>query len=164
MDSPLVSNFRRIMDVIPTEPCTHSPKRYMALGPVTPFELMLVDSWWNGVAVRSSLEECLLRTTTVEIVGTLGTDPHFVKAFSGNWIRPILLADVFTQFQGAYSAIIIAGTGMDRTLWEDKHIFDTLPKVYILREDGHNEQVEKKATDMGYIVTRDSEWMMLVHR
>lgn len=80
----------------------------------------------------------------------LGPDPHFVKVLDGYWVRQVTIHEVFTRWPGPYDLIDIRNTGRNRDLWYSEQVQAALPHVYVIGEDGHNEEVVKYARDRGY--------------
>lgn len=80
----------------------------------------------------------------------LGPDAHFVKLLDGYWVRQVTIAEVFVRWPGPYDIIDIRNTGRNRDLWHSDQIQAALPHVYVINEDGHNEDVVRNARERGY--------------
>src|SRR5574341_1914789 len=75
------------------------------------------------------------------IAALVTEDPRIVQTLDGHWVRSVTIEEVFTQFPGPYDVIAAINTDRDRTTWQHQLVFNALPKVYVLGEDGHNEGV-----------------------
>ena len=115
---------------------------------------------WQGVDV---LEKPRLQPGSRVIVGQITKDPRIVKVMDGHWVRTLTVGEIFTQFPGPYDVIGMVNTDMDRTLWENESIFNALPKVYVLGEDGNNGETIKTAVDRGYNCYLAEDKLVLVH-
>lgn len=101
----------------------------------------------------------------VEIVEAhIGPDSKFVKTIYGHWVRSVTVDEIFSQFGGeVFDLIGAVGSGCDREIWWSDQVQAALPKVYLLEEDGHNEEVIRHAIDRGYKATICNEMLLLVH-
>jgi len=112
----------------------------------------------------------LERATIGEYVGIevmeahIGPDAKYVKTIHGHWVRSVTIAEIFNQFCGAlFDAIAMVGSGCDREIWWSDQVQAALPRLYILDEDGHNEEVIQRANERGYKATICNEMLVLVH-
>jgi len=150
----MISNFLTWVDAL-------KGAKFLALGEATKWEGLLLERGWTGLAIRDSYA---YHKGLQIIRGEISLDGWFVKTIEGYWVKSICMKDLYNQFLGDYQAIILNNTGLDRRLWEAGPIHDSLPKLYLLPEDGHNEGVLKQASDMGYDAYDDGEWLLLVRK
>jgi len=139
-------------------------KNYLFFGPsrdeIAP---KLGKQGWTGIRVVNQLESELHNHEAL-IVATITTDPRIVKTLSKWWTRSLTVNEIYRQFPGPYSAIGALDTNMDRVLWYHQSIQASLPKVYMIGEDGHNEDVIRMARERGYNPFICDKTLVLVHR
>ena len=140
-----------------------STGRFLAFGADRALVWALMERGWTGVYVRET--EAGQAPGLVPIVGVLTTDPRLVQTLDGYYVRSLTIEDIFKQFPGPYDLIAAIGTGRDREIWHHECVFNALPKMYVLGEDGHNEEVMKVAADRGYDKVNASDGhLVLVHQ
>lgn len=105
----------------------------------------------KSVSVRTSDPAPEIEGST-RIVCPIMADDRFVKLISGYSLRSATVADVMTQYPGPYDLITAIDSGRDRAIWWTEQSLAALPRAYIIGEDGHNEEVIKRADEMGYRV------------
>lgn len=121
----------------------------------------LIQRGWTGVTVCDTAIKPMDGETL--IVGLLATDARLVKTIEGHWARSITPGDVFRQFSRKFDIIAAIHTEQDRAIWHNECVFNALPKVYILGEDGHNQEVAGIAKDRGYSSEVVDGCRVLVH-
>lgn len=97
----------------------------------------------------------------VRIVCPILSEARFVSLVGGYQMRSATVADVFSQYPGPYDLITALDSGRDRAVFWSDCVLSALPKLYAISEDGHNEEVIKRADEMGYnvIVCEDAVLM-----
>ena len=122
----------------------------------------------KGVWIKRGafLPEGVSNDSVKKVNATIGPDPRFSPTLDGYWVRVVTVKEVFNQFGGTWGIIAAIHTGKDRLIWWSEQVQASLPKVYVIGEDGHNEDVIERAHDMGYksslvedclVMVRDSE-------
>ena len=137
--------------------------RYLVFGP-EPRDLtrILSEVNWTGHLVHPEVPDDILPGCN-HVKAMLGPDPKFTKTLAGYWVRAITVGEVFNQFvSSAIDIIYIAGTERDRDIWYSDQVQATLPHVYILQEDGHNENVITHAAHRGYKCTLYKDALVMV--
>ena len=118
---------------------------------------------WSGVCVAPRPPECEVPQDRVHIAAHIGPDAHIVKMLAGFWVRAITPDEVFTQFPGPYDLVAAVGTGRDREIWQSDKVFNHLPKLYVLAEDGHNEGIVQTGRNRGYTPLIVDGFLVMVH-
>ena len=118
---------------------------------------------WVGIRTVNKPDSEVYNHETL-IVATIATDPRIIKTLSKWWTRSLTVNEIYRQFPGPYSAIGAIDTNMDRELWYHPSIQASLPKVYMIGEDGHNEDVIRIARERGYNPFICDKTLVLVHR
>jgi hypothetical protein len=88
----------------------------------------------------------------VRIVCPVLGDARFVQMIAGYHMRSASVADLFAQYPGPYDLITAIDSGRDRSVFWSECVLSALPRLYVIGEDGHNEDVIKRADEMGYKV------------
>lgn len=122
----------------------------------------LIETGWSGVHVGSDARNSV-RGGLESIKAELGIDPHFIKLLEGYHVRSVTMQEIINQFPGPYDLIWLNMEEKNRMLWYTRQVQDAIPKIYMMPEDGHNEDVVTMAVDRGYCSTVVEDWLALVH-
>jgi hypothetical protein len=146
------------------------PGRFLMLGYCGNELAHLIQAKWRGIAVvpigrwgEKSLEDSDYYGDIQYIEALLSNDSHFTRVMQGYWVKPLTAKDIFDQFGGErFDLIIIKVPMMTRYLWYSEQIQVHMPKYHLIEEDGHNEAVLTKASELGY-ATRiiEGEWLLM---
>lgn len=130
-------------------------KEFLIFGEGTSAEYLLIlqlkERGWKGIWVYDGeprYAESLPQDKV--IVAQLAQDPRIIKSLDGFYRKTLTIQDIFMQYPGPYGFISACNTGKDRMIWYDARIQDSLPQVYTIGEDGHNEEVVNRLFDKGY--------------
>lgn len=102
----------------------------------------------KSLIVRTS--DCAPIDGATRIVCPVLTEARFVPMIFGYQMRSATVADVFAQYPGPYDIITAIDSGRDRMVFWSAEVLAALPRLYAVSEDGHNEEVIKRADEMGY--------------
>lgn len=116
---------------------------------------------WQGTVV-ASYDRRQVPPGVIWLDARLHQDPHFVQTMLGPWVKGVTVEEVFRQFPGPYSVIAIDVPMKTRQSWFDKSIQAAGPNLYLLPEDGHNEEVILAAQPRGYTARVDDGVLALV--
>ena len=106
-----------------------------------------LEQGWDGVHVSENPGHAKSLTS---IRAEVGVDPHFLQMLSGEWVRTVTPSEIINQFPGPYELIWIDIPERNRMLWYSHTIQEALPFIYVIPEDGHNEDVVNAARNRGY--------------
>ncbi len=123
--------------------------------------LTLVSAGWSAVTVLPYPAKPMNGERLIASVVT--DDFRIVRTLEGHWSRSVSLTDIFVQFPGPYDVIMAINTARDRMIWYHECIFNALPRMYVLGEDGHNEDVVKRARERGYRNMEGNGCLILTH-
>lgn len=125
---------------------------------------------WKGICVvpagtfgEKPMDDDAYYGDVVFVEAHLSHDPHFVRTTQGYWVKPLTVRDVFDQYGSQrFSLIVIDVPMMTRDLWYSEQVQVHMPKYHLVREDGHNEEVMKRATELGYATrTVEGDWLLM---
>ena len=136
------------------------------LGKCEPEPEILKKAKWQGLAVASqwgTLDDDDYYGDIKYVEGPLSTDPHFTRMMQGTWMKPITTRDIFDQWGSErFTLIIIDVEMLTRLLWYGDQVQVHMPKMHLIREDGHNEGVRIKATELGYACrVLEGDWLLM---
>jgi hypothetical protein len=126
---------------------------FLALGAWEDVVVSMAKAGWKGAWIQGSKATWPKWDWTWDvwkIQGELGADPHFVQTLDGHMVRAFTIQEVFNQYPGPYSAVLIDWPMMTRRLFHSPQIQLGRARVIVLPEDGHNEAVRKVAAENGY--------------
>jgi hypothetical protein len=146
------------------------PGRFLVLGNCEKELTQLIENKWCGIAVlppntwgSNSLPDEEYYGDVQYIEAHLSNDSHFTRLMQGYWIKPLTVRDIFDAYGAArFDLIIIDVPMMTRNLWYSDQVQVHMPKCHLIREDGHNEAVIKKAHELGYASrVIEGEWLLI---
>lgn len=136
---------------------------YLLMGFADEFENILHALGWHGQRIVEEIPSAWPATQN-RLVLMIGPDAHIRKLMPGYYVRMVTMEEVFRSFPGPYDLIAVIGTDRDRELWATPIVFNALPKIYVLGEDGHNDAIVAAASSRGYDAFRHGEYLILVHQ
>jgi hypothetical protein len=124
---------------------------YLCFGSASKFIADWADeTGWYGVYVAEELPSEPVPDKQTRIKACMGADAHLVKMMEGHYEQALTTKRITTQFPGPYCLMCFVDTGRDRELFFDETLHANGPRVYVLREDDHNEEVIASARFRGY--------------
>lgn len=130
----------------------------------------LIKAKWNGIVIAptgtwgsNSLSDEEYYGDVTYIEAQLSNDAHFSRLMQGYWIKPLTVRDIFDQYGGEkFNLILIDVPMLTRLLWYSVQVQVHMPKFHCIREDGHNEGVCIKASELGYAVAKlEGGWLLM---
>lgn len=101
----------------------------------------------------------------------LGPDPHFHRHVNGYMVRQAAVREIFHQFGGRWTLIVINWPGLNRMIFFDKRVCSFLYREgplerMVMADDGHNEDAVLYAVERGFnpmgTVNAEGEWLEMV--
>lgn len=138
--------FERIQKVAP-------PGIFLAMGSWCDVVPSLAKAGWEGSWVldpRAAWPEWDWTWKVNRIQAELGQDPHFVQTLEGHLVRAVTIQEIYLQFPGPYSCVLIDWPMMNRRLFHSAQVQLGRARVIVMPEDGHNEDSRKLAANQGY--------------
>ena len=123
---------------------------YLAIGDATG-EMCETLSYrgWKGIRVGTDIPKESFPGEKY-IFAYMAADPRIARILEGYYVRTLTVSEIFNQFPGPYDVIAAVGSEMDRDIWVHENVLNHGPRIYVLSEDGHNEQVIKIGKTKGY--------------
>jgi len=110
---------------------------------------ILAARGWNGIRVGTELPEELFENEKY-ILAYMSADPRISRILDGYYVRTLTVGEIFNQYPGPYDVIAAVGSDMDRDIFIHENVLNHDPMVYVLSEDGHNEQMIRITANKGY--------------
>ena len=124
------------------------PGKFISLGQWSEDLDVLLNHGWKGVHAGWGCDRV---SRDLEFISCdLGADPHFVRLLAGYWTKACTTQEIFNQFPGPYDVVWFDAPEQNRMLWYSDTGQACSPRIYVLPEDGHNEDVVKLACTRGY--------------
>lgn len=135
--------------------------RFLALGEWSSTLQDLLENGWSGVWAGPNATQ--VRDNLESLRCEVGPDNHFLRLLDGWWVKCCTVEEIFNQFCGPYDLIWLDVPEKNRMLWYTRQIQDSQPRLYVLPEDNHNENVVKVGKDRGYWNAVVEDRLILVH-
>jgi hypothetical protein len=135
--------------------------RFLALGDWSPTLDDLLDNGWSGVHVGWDARRVHGSLESVQC--ELGVDPHFLRILDGYFVKCCTMSEVFNQFGGHYDVVWFDVPEKNRMLWYTATGQACSPRIYVMPDDGHNEDVIKLAIHRGYWNVTVEGRLVMVH-
>jgi hypothetical protein len=142
-------------------------KFFLSFGEPSEAESLLIRQQWSGLIVRpphyQNLKPYEGDGLVRRLYGQLAADPQFVKTLTGGYVRAITIGEIYTQFIGeAVDMVLMNLPDQNRMIWDNKQIRDSHAKLYLMPEDGHNEEVIKEGKARGYAFRVVDDQLLLI--
>lgn len=129
------------------------PGNFLALGSWCEVVPDLARAGWEGTWVMDPqaqwpVWDWLWKVNRIK--ADVGPDPHFVQTLEGHLVRAVTLQEIYQQFSGPYTAVLIDWPMMTRRLFHSPQVQLGRARVIVVPEDSHNEEVRKLAATQGY--------------